>query len=763
MKIQPGTRIKSYEILELIGRGGMADVYKARHVSLEVDVAIKFIRKERFPQEILPSVIKRFHSEARRMAKLSHPNIVRVSDDGVYRSVPYFVMDYLPGGTLKRRMGVPVPWQDAAKLLTPIAEALAYAHSEGVIHRDVKPANILLAKSGQPMLSDFGVAKIMDSEHTQGLTATGASIGTPEYMAPEQAAGDKIDHRVDIYSLGVIFYELVTGRRPFTADTPMNVIIKQATEPLPSPSRFVKGLPKSVEQMLFTALAKQPSERFADMGAMATALRGLASGVPLKIKASAPARKKSAAAKKKVVKKAKTLRAENKSGKGWLIGAAGIAMVGLVIFAGVKLFGSAGETTGIEQTEEMAVVVQETPAPEVTNTPSFTATPTVDPYIISKENINKIDLMYTIPLQNIFKASRDFSLILGVDDYYWSSYGDFALWDTFSNKLVENKPLSMDGHWVGRERVFPITFSEDNQLIFIGTNNEGVIILDSKTFQEVNKIETDNQLAVSSLASSPSYKYLAVGLEDGSFSILDTNTWEVIFTHSEIERDCFYLGQNSINQMGFSKDDGFFYAYNRCSLKVWKTKSWEEKFEYGIEDFRAWSSIVYADFFGESFFIYPDESFIHVINLSSDKDVCTYQYTDKITGGKKLESLIALRIGDAEKTYEESGLLTNSVTNYHWDFFDVNSCKNLLTVSHDYAYKQQLCSVVLSNDEKLIITSPCSFSHLRVFDFKTQELLKELKVENAYANGALAISEDGRYLIASYSDLKHRIWGIPQP
>ena len=265
MTIQPGTKIGKYQILKLIGRGGMAEVYLARHMDLDMDVAIKLIRAERFPPEILQSVVKRFQNEAKKMAQLSHPNIVRVIDYGTYQGVPYFVMDFLPGGTLKRYLGKPMPYQQAAKLLMPISRALAYAHANGVIHRDVKPANILIGKNGELLLSDFGVAKVMDSEQTQGLTATGASIGTPEYMAPEQAVGKAIDYRVDIYSLGVILYELVTGRRPFIADTPMAVIIKQMRDPLPQPSRFVQGLPEKVEHILYKALAKDPKERYQNM------------------------------------------------------------------------------------------------------------------------------------------------------------------------------------------------------------------------------------------------------------------------------------------------------------------------------------------------------------------------------------------------------------------------------------------------------------------------------------------------------------------
>ena len=265
MNIKPGTQIGNFRIVELIGRGGMAEVYKAQHIELGIFVSIKLIRVERFPPEIMPGVVERFRNEARKMAQLSHPNIVKVTDYGSINETRYLFMDYLPGGTLKRYLGKPMPYQQAARLLSPIADALAYAHSEGVIHRDVKPSNILLDKNNRLLLSDFGVAKVLDNEAARGLTATGATIGTPDYMAPEQAKGGRIDRRVDIYSLGVILYELVTGRKPFTAKTPMEVAIKHARDPLPPPSSYVSGLPQDVEQVLNKALAKKPEDRFQSM------------------------------------------------------------------------------------------------------------------------------------------------------------------------------------------------------------------------------------------------------------------------------------------------------------------------------------------------------------------------------------------------------------------------------------------------------------------------------------------------------------------
>ena len=268
-----GQSLGRYHILEQLGEGGMAVVYKAYDTRLESDVAVKVIRTENLPQSGMDRALKRFEREAKALAKLTHSNIVKVLDYGEYEGKPYLVMPFLPGGTLKEQLkGKPMPWQEAARLLIPIARALAYAHSEGMIHRDVKPSNILITKTGDPMLTDFGIAKIIDEEITVDLTGTSAAVGTPEYMAPEQVTSKTVDQRADIYALGVVYYEMVTGHKPFTADTPLAVLFKHASEPLPRPRSFVPNLPDSVERTLIKALAKRKEDRYQNMEELAVVL-----------------------------------------------------------------------------------------------------------------------------------------------------------------------------------------------------------------------------------------------------------------------------------------------------------------------------------------------------------------------------------------------------------------------------------------------------------------------------------------------------------
>lgn len=283
-----GHSIGRYHIQEQLGEGGMAIVYKAYDTRLETEVAVKVIRTENLAPSILEKALARFEREAKSLARLTHPNIVKVLDYGEYAGRPFLVMPYLPGGTLKQRLaGKPLPWRQAASLLVPIARALSYAHQQGVVHRDVKPSNILITQSGEPMMTDFGIAKIIDEEITQDLTGTSTAVGTPEYMAPEQVTSKLVDHRADIYSLGIVFYEMVTGRKPFRADTPMAVLFKHASEPLPRPSRFVSGLPDIVDRTLVTALAKQPQDRYKNMDEFASALLTIAQ--PRSGKGAAPA------------------------------------------------------------------------------------------------------------------------------------------------------------------------------------------------------------------------------------------------------------------------------------------------------------------------------------------------------------------------------------------------------------------------------------------------------------------------------------------
>jgi serine/threonine protein kinase len=259
--IQPGQMLGPYRIINQVGRGGMATVYKAYQPSVDRYVAIKVL-----PSQLAESreFAARFQQEARIIAKLEHPHILPVFDYGESEGVAYFVMRYMDAGTLKDKMieGRPLPLQEIDRLFTQLAQALSYAHSHGIVHRDLKPANVLIDSQGNVFLTDFGIAKLLESASPR-LTQTDAIMGTPAYISPEQAQGHPVDQRSDIYSLGIILYEMVTGSVPFTAETPLAVLFKHISDPLPPPSLVKPDIPPVIEQVILKALAKDPRDRFA--------------------------------------------------------------------------------------------------------------------------------------------------------------------------------------------------------------------------------------------------------------------------------------------------------------------------------------------------------------------------------------------------------------------------------------------------------------------------------------------------------------------
>jgi tRNA A-37 threonylcarbamoyl transferase component Bud32 len=268
-----GQTLGNYRIVERIGRGGMAVVYKAYQPALERHVAIKVLREQLTADD--EQFARRFQREAKAVAALRHPNIVQVFDFGVQDDVSYMVMEYLDGTTLKAELnalaerGETMALQEAQHIFQAVASAVDYAHSQGMVHRDIKPANVMLTAKGDVVLTDFGIARIVGG--TQ-YTATGAVIGTPAYLSPEQGQGERGDERSDIYALGVVLYEMVTGRVPFDADTPLAVIFKHISDPLPLPHELNPDVPEAVEHVILKALAKDPNERYQRMADMAGAL-----------------------------------------------------------------------------------------------------------------------------------------------------------------------------------------------------------------------------------------------------------------------------------------------------------------------------------------------------------------------------------------------------------------------------------------------------------------------------------------------------------
>jgi serine/threonine-protein kinase len=268
--------VPGFRILGVLGRGGMGQVFRAEQLAHKRQVALKMIRTGlRAP----PEAIARFRREARTISRLSSPNIVKIYEIGEYQGQPYLVLELVEGGTLSQKWaGKPMPPVEAARLVEALARAIHHAHSHGIIHRDLKPANILLTRDGVPKLTDFGLAKPMDTASL--LTRSGAILGTPCYMSPEQAAGRGHDAGplTDIYGLGTILYQVLTGRPPFQAETAFDTLRMVEKEPPLPPSQQVPEVPPELERICLKCLEKEPTNRYPTALALAEDLQRFLAG-----------------------------------------------------------------------------------------------------------------------------------------------------------------------------------------------------------------------------------------------------------------------------------------------------------------------------------------------------------------------------------------------------------------------------------------------------------------------------------------------------
>lgn len=262
-----GMTLGSCTITRPLGLGGMARVYLGRQEHLDRVVAIKVLPSQ---YALDPGFVERFQTEARAMASLRHPHIVTVHDAGEHLGRLYIVMEYLAGGALSDRMTQPLSDLEIARVIDQVASALSYAHERGIIHCDVKPANVLLDTDGRAVLSDFGVARMMAS--MRGASGRGLAVGTPAYMSPEQCAGSPLDQRSDIYALGVVLYALLVGHPPFRGESFEQFAHAHLYEPAPPPAQLNPHISPAVQAVVLKALAKDPADRFQRASELGSAL-----------------------------------------------------------------------------------------------------------------------------------------------------------------------------------------------------------------------------------------------------------------------------------------------------------------------------------------------------------------------------------------------------------------------------------------------------------------------------------------------------------
>ncbi len=369
-------KIGRYEIKTELGRGGMATVYRGYDPRFEREVAIKFLPPELIHSD--PQFRVRFEREAKIIAQLEHPSIVPVYDVGEENGQPYFVMRYMGGGSLSERIKAGIfSIQDAVRILEQIAPGMDEAHSKNIVHRDLKPGNILFTNKNVALISDFGIAKFTQGE--AGNMTGSAIIGTPAYMAPEQAGGEAVDGRADIYALGVILYEMLTGKQPYKADTPLAVAIKHMTEPVPRILEANPSLPVWMEKVISTAMAKNRDDRFSTAVEMVETIKAFLRGETpsVTLKADKQTLKVSPYNKTTLIKPAaETTLAAQKKSRSPLVVLLGIFVL-LLLGGGAFLLGSIllpflnvapASTPTLTETTSAPVIIESTETPSTVET-----------------------------------------------------------------------------------------------------------------------------------------------------------------------------------------------------------------------------------------------------------------------------------------------------------------------------------------------------------------------------------------------------------
>lgn len=486
-RLQPGQMLGAYQIINQVGQGGMAAVYKAYQPSMDRNVAIKVLPRQLAES---PEFAARFQQEARIIARLEHPHILPVFDFGESGGVTFFVMRYLETGTLKTRMEAgPLSLIEIDRIFTQLAEALGYAHAHGIVHRDLKPANALVDENGNVFLTDFGIAKLLESASPR-LTQTDAILGTPAYISPEQAKAESVDNRSDIYSLGIILYEMVTGRVPFVADTPLAVILKHISDPLPPPSIVKPDIPDPIERVILKALAKEPGDRYATAAEFLSAWkRALEEKETVR---RAPEPKPAPASHAGTIPPAPKAAPQPGRGRtGWVVGCLAIAcLVFSVAGIGIVFFNWQGSALVASPTIPPAPTI--TSAPALPPLPTQTPAPTGSGKIFLEDDFSQDDVTWGTlsETENIIEYDGEaLRMRLFTDNWFvWSTPNS----ETYKNIHVEVTAVNNDGAPNTAFGILCNHQAEDESYYYLGFTSSGEYTIGKSAEGQTDVFLTNN-------------------------------------------------------------------------------------------------------------------------------------------------------------------------------------------------------------------------------------------------------------------------------
>jgi Tol biopolymer transport system component/tRNA A-37 threonylcarbamoyl transferase component Bud32 len=582
-----GHELGPYRILNEIGRGGMANVYLAEQPSVGRKVAVKVLPSH-FLQD--QTFLKRFTREVEVIARLQHPHILPIYDFGEQDGMPYIVMAYLTGGTLADRIresGAGLPPDEAARLLDQVAGALDFAHQKGIIHRDFKPSNVLLDEDGNAYLADFGIARV--TEETAQLTGSGV-IGTPAYMAPEMSKAGGVTPLIDIYALGVTLYQMLTGRLPYEADTPMGVLMAHMAEPVPNALDLRPDLPPGAQTVIERAMSKEPGQRYPDARTMAAALRAALAGEPVAEiepatlpepytigleEAEMPPPPAQTAVAPPTPRRAKPERAGPRPWL-WLAGGGALlALIGCVAIAAMLATGALGNIgilrpggasrtpispQAAEADEREAPVEEATPVEEAEAVEASAPTPTVTtrPEATSALTIEHTDALHAVAIspdgKMIAAGGRDKIVSLwdaetgelirtlegenkSVLDLAFSPDGFFLvvaldeprvfIWDANTGQLAKQTIKGIDGTHTGN--VYGVDWSPDGAKLVTVSGDKRVILWDAGTGAPIETL-SGHESPIYGVDWSPDGSKIATSSNDGVVIVWDAKTGEALHT-----------------------------------------------------------------------------------------------------------------------------------------------------------------------------------------------------------------------------------------
>jgi len=509
-----GSRINRYEIVECIHKTELIGLYKAYDTKLERLVYLKLVLHG---ADYSDESIAYFLNEAKALAKLSHPNIIKVLDFGYNDECLYIINEYTEGQTLFELIGTPIDWQRAIKILLPITDALSYAHSKGVIHRDLRPENIILTKDDQPLLSDFSLMRIIEDEETRDMTGTKVGLGSPAYISPEQGKGLSVDFRSDIYSLGVVFFEMVTGQKPFDSDRSMEIVIQHVMKEPPKPSSLIADLPSEVENIILTSLAKDANKRYQTMEQLATALRSV---LPNDTKMG------------------------SRPGKIPVRNVVLFSLIGLGLLVGGYWIwkGRNSIPDTLRATETISVLPTTTSFS--TEPPSHAATPEVTPIeqSASSTTIPEATLLppraYNLPEIPVLPGAKV----------------------PVSNKIITSDNVGdiVELARLGVPQINRLLFIENDQIL-LGATSAGVYFFNANNLEPVYLLDTKGWLTCFALSSDQ--KWIATGDIKGNVAIWDINTGENVAW--------FAGGAGEITSVDFSSDNTKIAFSAQNIIQIW--------------------------------------------------------------------------------------------------------------------------------------------------------------------------------------------------